>query len=280
MNKSNTCLLCVDLSYQTYRAAAAHSNLTSGRHFTGGLYGFMSTVSKMIRETDATDLIVCCDSKPYRRSEEFPEYKAWRKKAQDPALADLQKETMKHVREVLEGLGVAMWSVPGFESDDLIAHAVTRNRHRFGRIVAGSNDSDLFQHLDISNFSIYVKDIADVWTLDKLRQVHGVTPAEFMHATALAGTHNDLPGIPRVGLATAIKALRDPALMRKHRATHAELIDRNLKLIKLPHADLPWDTAIPRHGRIYDDRKLYRLLSRFDIETTLSMVNAFNQVLK
>ena len=65
-------LVCVDLSYQVYRASAAHPMLTSRRVFTGGLYGFLQTFAKTVRETRATHVAFCQDCKPYRRSLEYP----------------------------------------------------------------------------------------------------------------------------------------------------------------------------------------------------------------
>lgn len=280
MKRLDTCLLCIDLSYQSYRASAAHRNLTSGRHFTGGLYGFFMSMAKAIREVDATSIVVCKDSRPYRRSEEYPDYKMLRKKAADHQLLTLHKNSLNLIEDVLNELGVAIWEEPGFESDDLIGHAVVKYRHRYGRIVAASNDSDLFQHLGVPNFSMFVKDAEDMWTLKRLQEVHGLTPAEYMHMTALTGTHNDVEGIHKCGPVTAKKALRDAAIMRRYRETHGDLIDRNLRLIKLPHRDFPWESRIPVHKRIYDDRVLYRALGRYDIEVTGAMVNSFNKVLR
>lgn len=280
MKHLDTCLLCIDLSYQSYRASAKHRNLTSGRHFTGGLYGFFMSMAKAIREVDATSIVVCKDSRPYRRSEEYPEYKMLRKKNTDEELLQLHKKSMVLIEGVLRELGVAIWEEPGFESDDLIGHAVVKYRHRYGRIVAASNDSDLFQHLGAPNFSMFVKDVDDMWTLARLHEVHGLSPVEYMHMTALTGTHNDVEGIHNCGPVSAKKALRDVALMRRYREGHGALIDRNLGLIKLPHRDFPWDARIPKHSRIYDDRTLYRALGRYDIEVTGSMVNSFNKVLR
>lgn len=271
--------LAVDLSYQCYRATAAHQGLTSGRHFTGGLYGFFVSVAKAIRETQATDLIICQDMKPYVRSREYPEYKAGRSSKSDPELKSMHLHSMVLIREVLGDLGFPIWGLQGFESDDLIGHLVATRRSRFHRIYAMSNDSDLFQLLKFPNFSIYVKDIHTVWTSDRLKRELDLTPDQFMLATALQGTHNAVEGIPKVGEITSRKAARDPGLLRSLRDAHGPLIDRNLRLIKLPHPDLPRGLEVvgATKGPV-NDRGVYRIFGKYDIDVTDSILKAIKQV--
>ena len=275
-------LLAVDLSYQVYRASAAHPHLTDGHTFTGGLYGFFMTLTKMIRETQATHLIVCADRKPYLRSKSYPDYKQLRRAKRNDGLLESFLTSMKLVNEVLPAIGLPIWGVDGFESDDLIAHCATRYRHRFKRVYAASNDSDLYQLLWIPNFSIYTKGINQLITGAKLLEKHQLTPAQYMLMTALTGTHNDIAGIVGVGDVTAKKAVLDPALMRNLRANHADVINRNLKLIQLPHRLLPTSLPLPfgLDVKEFERRDLYRCLGKYSIETTSGMVEALEQVNK
>lgn len=271
-------LLCVDMSYQVYRAAAAHPMLTSRRVFTGGLYGFFTTFAKMVRETKATHVAFCLDTKPYRRSEVYPDYKQLRKKNADETLMAMYKQSMSLVLDTLDACSYPTWGLQGFEFDDLAGHCVMKYRHRFDRIYAGSNDSDLFQLLWCDNFAIYRKSITDVATGDWLAKTMKITPAQHMLMTALMGTHNDIEGIKGVGEGTALKAVRDdPALLRKLRDGHAAVIDRNLSLIKLPHPDFPRSAALPSPGS-FNPRTLYKSLGRYDVDVTASMERAFTQI--
>jgi len=271
-------LLAVDLSYQVYRAAAAHPLLTSRRVFTGGLYGFLTTFAKMMRETRATHVAICSDRKPYVRSKTYPEYKKLRKARADDELLKMFNQSMTLVTQVLQDCGLTIWGVPGFESDDLVAHCVKQYRHRFEHIYAASNDSDLYQLLTAPNFSIYTKDLLGAITAATLMKKQGMTPAQFMLTTALTGTHNDVAGIDKVGPVTAKKAVFDPAVMRTMRAKHADIIDRNLAIIKLPHAEFPVTTRLPVYVGGFDKRKFYQALSQYDIDPTQSMVSAFEQL--
>lgn len=271
-------LLCVDLSYQVYRASAAHPMLTSRRTFTGGLYGFLQTFAKTVRETKATHVAFCQDRKPYLRSLDYPDYKRLRKANADEELLKMYKQSMSLVIDILEGAGMVIWGEDGFESDDMTAHCVMKYRHRFDRIYAASNDSDLFQLLWADNFYIYTKSIHDVWTRAGVMKEHGLTPDQFMLVTAMTGTHNDIAGITGVGPKTAKKAIEDPALMRKWRDSHGAIIDRNLGLIKLPHPKFPGQLALPETTHRFSDRELYKSLGRYDIDVTSSMINAFEQI--
>jgi 5'-3' exonuclease len=272
-------LLCIDMSYQVYRAAAAHPNLESRGVFTGGLYGFLATFGKMVRETRATHVAFCQDVKPYRRSLEYPEYKQLRKKAADNALLEMYKESMALVLDVLDVLGIELWGIPGFESDDLIAHCARKYRHRFDAIYAGSNDSDLFQWLWVPNFAIYSDSIKTVMTGERLLKEHGLTPDQYMLMTAITGTHNDIAGIYGIGPDKAKKAMADPVRMRalREKDNAAAIIDRNLGLIRLPHPEFPADAALPDNHARFNPRTLYRALSMYDIDSMPGVEQAFEQ---
>jgi len=237
----------------------------------------MMSLGKMVRECQATQVVFCQDLKPYFRSLEYPEYKQLRKKTQDPELLKAFQQSKVLVLEVLEALGAPIWGLPGFEVDDLIAHAATKYRHRYSSIIAGSNDSDLYQLLRFDNFQIYTSGLDSLATPRKTLDALGLTSEQYMLVTALTGTHNDLAGISGCGPKTAAKAIRDPALMRLFRSEHGDLIDRNLRLIRLPHREFPRQETIPVWSRSFAPRELYRLLGKYDIDVTGSMVRAFEQ---
>ncbi|MNK65500.1 DNA polymerase I, thermostable [compost metagenome] len=271
-------LLLVDLSYQTYRAAAANRHLTSEGRFTGGLYGFMMALGKAARETGATRAAFCRDTKPYVRSRQYPEYKQIRKKAADPELRELMLESEEYVLAALERLGHAPLAEPGFESDDIIADLSLSERHRFDEIYAMSNDSDLFQLLWVPNLALYNEGIKKCARGASLTCPEGkpITPADYMLATALMGTHNDIAGIPQVGKTRAFAAVRDAAKLRKMRADNAEIVERNLALIKLPHDEFPGARLPPPPA--FRAQDLYAEMGRYDIETTAAMVAAFEAI--
>lgn len=271
-------LLLVDLSYHVHRAVSVNQNLSSNGVFTGGMYGFFHSVSKVIRETEATTVVFCRDSKPYLRSNEFPDYKLIRKKAQDPEKQQKVHDTMRMVTTALETMGWPVWARPGFEADDLLGYASIKYRHRYVRIYLGSNDSDLFQLLWIPNLALYNNDIKTIHTGARLMADQSLTPDQYMRMTAITGTHNDLPGIDGYGPIKALKTMNDPVLHRQLMEAHGDTIKRNLKLIKLPHAELPDGLRMPLPTTPFNYRSLYRCLGQYDITVTEAMINSFSQV--
>lgn len=271
-------LLTVDLSYQVYRATCANPRLSSDGIFTGGVFGFFQFLGKAVRECDATRIAFCLDTKPYRRSVTYPQYKLLRKARQDPEVKEKYEVSKRLVLETLFSVSAPVYALEGFEYDDLMAGMSLRYRHRFDRIIAATNDSDAYQLLWIENFAIYKTDFDNLVTARTLMRDTGLTPEEYMLATALQGTHNDVEGIPGVGTKTAAAAVKDPARMRVIRDKWSNVIDRNLGLIKLPHSELPHHACTLEEPRgIFNPRDLYRALGVYDIDVTEAMVRAFER---
>lgn len=271
-------LLVVDLSYQVYRATCANPRLTSDDVFTGGLFGFFQFLGKAVRECNATRLAFCLDTKPYRRSIVYPQYKLLRKSRQDPEVKVRYEVSKRLVLETLFSVSAPVYALEGFEYDDIMAGMSLRYRHRLARIIAATNDSDAYQLLWMDNFAIYKTDFDNLVTARTLMRDTGLTPEQYMLATALQGTHNDVEGIPGVGEKTAAAAVKDAAKLRALRGKWGDVIDRNLSLIKLPHSELPHSVCIleePR--RAFNPRDLYRALGVYDIDVTEAMVNAFER---
>ena len=271
-------LLCIDLSNQCYKASAAYSTLTSEDRFTGGLYGFLTAVSKAIEVTGATRLIICEDRKPYRRSKLYPAYKELRKTTRDPELYEKAQLTIGLVKQLLAVTGWPLWSIDGFESDDLIAHAARKYRHRFDRIIGMSNDSDLFQLFQYDQFQLYRGKKGLYTREDYDEEWLGLCPTLLVHALALIGTHNEVEGVKGIGPVTAREIVSHPFKLREARSRHAEVVERNLKLIELPHAEFPWEERLPAPTRPYKERELLKFCGMYDITVTTKMSFAFAQV--
>lgn len=222
--------------------------------------------------------MICQDRKPYLRSVVYPQYKLLRKKNADDELLLLFNESLPLVLDALEVLGLPVWGVNGFESDDLVGHVVVQHRCRYDRIYAASNDSDLYQLLWCDRFFVYKDSIATVVTGASLLKSKGMTPEQFMLATALQGTHNDIEGIPGVGEMRAAAAVKDLAQLRKYQDKHKDLIRRNLALIKLPHPEFPISACVPRREKRFNAQALYRFCGRYDIDVTKSMLDSFEQL--
>lgn len=280
-------LLLVDFRNQIYKAAASHGSLFSGRTFTGGLYGFLVSMCRAIRDVGATQVVVATDTQPYQRRLDFPGYKSDRAKARssdDPkekeALMNLMKATSSFALAeafLTEAIRVPIWAVKGFEYDDICAWAAAAFSPRFDSIVAMTNDTDLYQCFDILNFSIYKGAEKGIYGPEEYKaEFPGLTRADWVMSLAMMGTHNAVPGIEGIGPVKALKALRDPsqAVYRKHIRT----ITRNLDLIRLPHPDFPRrpDLRLQRHR--FSLRDVQAFCARYEIRLTQKIVEALQDI--
>lgn len=271
-------LLAVDVSNQAYKAAASYPGLSSSGRFTGGLYGFLAALQKAISVVGATDIVICEDRKPYRRSTLYPEYKSLRQTTRDPDLYENAQYSIKLIKELLEVTGWPLWSIPGFESDDLVAHAATKYRHRYSKVIAMSNDSDLYQLFKHHNFGIYKGKKGLYTRKDYDLEFKGMPLEHLPFALALMGTHNEVEGVRGIGIVTAIGIVNSPFKMRAALDQHKDTVERNLQLISLPHKEFPFGETIPAYTREYVERNLLRYCGRYDIELTRSMCEAFEQI--
>lgn len=272
-------LLAVDFSNLLYRQASVHRRLSAGDVPTGGLYGFLDGLTAGIKKVGATDVVICQDAKPYRRSLVYPEYKLMRSSKSDPELKELYNIGAEQVARLIELLGIPRLQAPGFEADDMVGSILKTYHRRFERIVAQSTDADLMTLLDYDCFRI-MKAAKDplVGREELAGMMFGATPAEYHRALALAGTHNEVAGIPGIAMVRALQALRDPVKLRALLADHQQLYDRNLELIRLPHRELAGIRLPPKPGR-FDLRGLYRFLAPYEINLRPDMAAALEQVL-
>lgn len=250
-------LLLVDLSNQLYKACWSYQNLTHDGEFTGGLYGVLMRISSAIRYTGATRVILCTDRKPYVRAQDYPEYKAGRKRKPDARAEELGQAVAVARQQVLTAataIGLPIWGLNGFEADDLAAHAVRHYRHRWHTLWSLSNDDDLHQLFTIRHFQVLAStpDVqnpegAKIHNSETFRlRLPGLRPDQYVEWLAMKGTHNDVEGIPGVGEKRALQALTThPDNLLAYRRQWGELIERNVGLITLPHPRFPRDTRLP-----------------------------------
>lgn len=275
---SDRVLLAVDLSNQAYKAAASHPTLSSESTFTGGLYGFLGALQKAIVAVNATDLVICEDRKPYVRSQLYPAYKELRKTTRDPDLYEKAQQTIAMIKKLLEVTGWPLWAIQGYESDDLISHAAIKYRNRYSQVVAMSNDSDLYQLFKYPGFSIW-KGKKGLYTKQNYEREWSGLPLEHLPtALALMGTHNEVEGVHGIGIVTAIGIVSHPYKLRQALEQHADIVERNLELIHLPHKTLPKETAVPDYTKHFVERDLLRFCGRYDINVTRDMCVAFERI--
>lgn len=242
---------------------------------TGALYGSILQHIKFVNMFDPTHIVWFFDSggSNYRKAL-HNKYKGSR---------DIRPEITHQFGlfdKFLSLCNVTHYREHGVEADDLIAKAC----HEWGDIskVIVSADHDLRQLVnDNPKVTVYQppnggKDHV-IWNSEKVRERYGIGPKGLAEAWALSGDKSDdIDGIPRVGEKTAIKMLKkygsiDNVLQYDEKASpHKELVERNLKLIKLTGelAQMPitlQDCAFKKY--FYEPKDVYDFLDKMGINS-------------
>jgi DNA polymerase-1 len=198
------------LAYRSYFAFMRTTNLTDtkGRP-TGGVYGFVMTLLKLLKDENPDHVGVCFDPEgPTFRHERYAEYKATRERMEEDLVAQIDV-----MREVVRAFNIPVLEVKGYEADDVMGtvakEAAAKGVHTY--LVTG--DKDLCQcvgpHVSIYNI---LKPGQDKVILDEAGVVAewGVPPRRVIDVLALMGDASDnVPGVPGVGPKTAVRLVQE-----------------------------------------------------------------------
>jgi DNA polymerase-1 len=271
-------LLLVDFSNTVIRSLAVNSQLTWNGQVTGGLYGTVMQLVAKIKMYQPSCILVCKDHAPYLRAKLYPNYKSDRKNQKPPSWYEDKAHTFQLVDQFLNLSKIPVWDVAGFEADDLIAKVVEDVHDYFDNVYILSNDDDLFALLHYENVTLLKK--SGNFDYDKFKNEYpDLEPRDWVTVTAMTGTHNNIQGIDRCGLKTAIKWMKD----YKYTGTwhpkvleNAELIGRNMLLINLPFLpnELNFDKKLLTRPKI-NRHQIMGFLSEYGIVYTDTMDEAF-----
>ena len=265
-------LLLIDGHSILNRAFYGVPDLTNseGIH-TNAMYGFLNIMFKFIDEEKPDYVTVAFDlSAPTFRHKVYDGYKGTRK----PMLPELRQQ-VPLMKELLTAMNITIVEKEGFEADDILG-TIAKNSQKQGIDVSiVSGDRDLLQLAD-TNIKIRipktkkgVTEVEDYYPED-VKELYGVTPAEFIEMKALMGDSSDnIPGAPGIGPKTA------SALIIKYH--NIDNIIDNISELKPPKAKKSIEENI-------EQIKLSRYLSeiKIDVDVDYDINNAdindmFNQ---
>src|SRR5512146_151737 len=197
-------LYLIDGSAYIYRAFFALPALNNSKGLqTNAVYGFTTTLMKIIREHRPDCLDVAFDEKgPTLRHEEFKEYKAQR-----PPMPDGMKAQIPYIHRIVEAFAIPAVRQAGYEADDLIG-TLARQAERAGYdVVIVTGDKDMFQLLT-PHIRIY-DPVKNKWSGEaECRERFGVEPARVVEVMGLMGDSTDnIPGVKGIGEKTAMKLI-------------------------------------------------------------------------
>lgn len=179
---------------------------------TAGVYGFLSMLLKANEELKPTHLIVVFDTpEPTFRHLMYVGYQYNREK--DRQVSEDIWGQVEKLKAVFEKVGVPVFSVKGFEADDVIGTISGQCTVDSGQneVIIITGDKDLMQ-LVTDKVKLYMpmKGLSDNQIIDKEKVFEklGVRPDQVVDYKALVGdTSDNYPGVPGIGPVTAKKLL-------------------------------------------------------------------------
>jgi len=207
------------LAYRAFFALPPENFSTTTGQPTNAVYGFTAMLINVLRDETPTHVAVAFDrGEPTFRHEQYVEYKANRRETP----ADFRSQ-LSLIFEVLDALGIARLSVPGYEADDIIATLTTQAERDGLDVLIVSGDRDVLQLVDAQTTVLMTRrGISEMtrFTPEAVTEKYGLTPAQYPDFAALRGDPSDnLPSIPGVGEKTAAKWVAEFGSL-------AQLVDR------------------------------------------------------
>jgi DNA polymerase-1 len=204
---ANDVLFLIDLSNYVFRAYHALPQLSNSRgEPTSATLGTLNMLNRLVEDHRPAYLAVVMDSRGRGfRGEIDPRYKANRPGAPPELVRQLER-----CREIFEAYRVPIYSVPGYEADDLIATLARQAVAAGLRVVIASSDKDLLQLVRDGRVVCWDAMRGSVYGPPEVEKKYGVSPGKMRELLALVGDSSDnITGVPGVGPKTAAKLLGD-----------------------------------------------------------------------
>lgn len=203
-------LVLIDGNAIIHRAYHAVPPLTTkDGTVVNAVYGFVTTLLRVIQELKPTHLGVCFDvAGGTFRDEVYTEYKATRTKADDALYNQIPL-----VHEMVRTMGIAVFTKTGFEADDVMGTISADKSLRKNNIetIIVTGDMDILQLID-EHTRVYElrKGLSDVVIFDteKVKEKYGFGPEHIIDYKSFRGdTSDNIPGIKGIGEKTATELI-------------------------------------------------------------------------
>ncbi|HUP61565.1 MAG TPA: DNA polymerase I [Thermoanaerobaculia bacterium] len=196
MPKKKPSLFIIDGSNNVYRSYYAIRNLTNSAGFaTNAIYGFVTTLRKLLKDHDPDCIAVAFDEgKETARTTQYEDYKKDRKPMPDDLVVQIP-----FVYEVLDGFRIPVIRSVEWEADDFIGSLACTARDRGYDVVIGTSDKDFFQLVG-DGIKLYHTGREVTYDAKGVEEVFGLPPEKVVDVMAIWGDAIDnIPGVPGIG---------------------------------------------------------------------------------
>lgn len=195
----------LNILYRSYFAIGSMTN--SAGQSTGGLYGFIRSVYKLIKDFSPDHLVITFDgpSNKAARSKVYEGYKSHRKPMPDDLVYQLG-----WTLEFCKLAGIPILQMEGVEADDLLGSIATWAEKKGFQTYLCSSDKDLCQLVSPSVFLLNPHKEYELVDEKKVEEIYGVTPSQIIDYLSIMGDASDnIPGLPGFGPKMATKLLNE-----------------------------------------------------------------------
>ena len=194
------------LIYRSYYAFISRPLTNKDGENVSAVFGFFRNLKAVLDKYKPHGLVAAFDPKgPTFRHQMYDQYKATRQKTPEDLHAQVPV-----IEEILVALGIPVLRQDGFEADDVIATLAKQCCQQGHPCRILSADKDLMQLVDCTT-EILKPDKAGGWEVVGAAGVEaewGVPPEGMLDLLSLIGdTADNVPGVPGVGIKTALKLL-------------------------------------------------------------------------
>lgn len=207
---NKTTVVLIDAHAVLHRAYHAMQGFATrdGRP-TGAIYGLVSMILKLELEFKPEYIIACFDlPKPTFRHTTYDGYKAGRTKTEDALV-----EQLKVAASVCERLHVPVYSLEGFEADDMLGTICEQLKKQDVNIIIASGDMDTLQLVDDKKVQVYTLkkgNEAQLYDREGVIARYSFTPEQIPDYKGLAGDPSDnIIGIAGIGEKTATNLIKE-----------------------------------------------------------------------
>ncbi|MGV8049846.1 MAG: DNA polymerase I [Anaerolineaceae bacterium] len=198
------------IAYRSYFALTSGGTTrwaTRSGEPTAGVYGFASTLLRLLEQEEPDYMAVSFDTGRTFRHDMFPEYKGTRAKMPEDLRGQIER-----IREMVDAFNIPRVEIDNFEADDVIGSLAiwaTRSEGLGVKIITG--DRDLLQlvtnRIVVSLPNTKTNANEDYFPEDVQRKL-GVLPEQVVDYKALVGDSSDnIPGVHGIGEKTAVSLL-------------------------------------------------------------------------
>ena len=197
------------LIYRAHYAMVYNQLMTSSGMHTSAVFGFISSLLKIINDEKPDFLAICSDSKePTFRHKRYDAYKANRKKMPD----ELQ-EQIPLLYNLFHKANIPLLKLSSYEADDILGTFSNKIDNKINHTYIVSADKDLMQLVNDSTsiYSIGNKfKPTTIYNEKKVFEKWQIPPNKIIDYLALVGdTSDNVPGVQGVGPKTAVKLINE-----------------------------------------------------------------------